>query len=73
MQVIIKTFSSYRTGNTTCLNGKDSSCNNFRELICNHLLLHSVFFFSCLTDKRQPIAPPDALPALRLTPRLGEV
>ena len=28
-----------------------------------------MFFISCLTDKRQP----DALPALRHTPRLGEV
>ena len=33
----------------------------------------SDFFFSCLTDKRQPNAPTDALPALRRTPRLEEV
>jgi len=30
-------------------------------------------FYSCLTDKRQPNVPPDALPALRRTPRLGDV
>jgi len=30
-------------------------------------------FFSCLTEKRRPNAPPNALPALRLTPLVGEV
>jgi hypothetical protein len=29
--------------------------------------------FSRLTDKRRPNAPPDALPALRPTPSVGEV
>ena len=29
--------------------------------------------FLCLTDKRRPIAPPDALTAFRLTSRVGEV
>jgi hypothetical protein len=32
-----------------------------------------VCVFSCLTVKRQPNAPPDALPALLRTPRLGEI
>ena len=30
-------------------------------------------FFSCLTDKRRSIAPPDALPATNLTPGVWEV
>jgi hypothetical protein len=34
---------------------------------------YRVFFFSCLTDKRRPKPPPNALPALRLTPHVGEV
>jgi hypothetical protein len=29
--------------------------------------------FSCLTDMRRPNAPPDAMPALRCTPRVAEV
>jgi len=32
-----------------------------------------VFFSSCLTEKRLPNAPSDALPVLRLTPLVGEV
>jgi hypothetical protein len=34
--------------------------------------IYRVFFF-CLTEKRQPNAPPDALTALRHTLRVGEV
>jgi len=31
------------------------------------------FFFSCLTDNRRPSAPPEAVPALRHIPFVGEV
>jgi hypothetical protein len=30
-------------------------------------------FFSCLTDKRRPKVPPDALPELRHKPRVEKV
>jgi hypothetical protein len=34
---------------------------------------YTVRFSPCLTDKRRPNDPPEALPALRRTPRDGEV
>ena len=37
-----------------------------------YMLMEDVFF-PCMTDKLRPNIPPDALPALLRTPRLGEV
>jgi Na+/proline symporter len=40
---------------------------------CQILYSYFIGFFSYLTDKRRSNISPDALPALRRTPRVGEV
>jgi hypothetical protein len=37
---------------------------------CIYIYIH---FFFCLTEKRQPNAPPDAWPSFRRTPHVGDV